>query len=231
MTTTIDLSFRIMGDSVAYDHAYALYSALARFNAGWHEAQWLGIHTIKGLAFKDAIRLTPFSELRLRAPTEKLPELIRLAGKRLILKTDSRHDQILIGVPQVLSLWASPILRSSCVTIKISEVENTERTPDREMFLSAAQKQLAAHKIAGDLWIDDSLDTQGRERSRRVLHIKHKTIIGYAVTVSNLSDEDSLRLQVEGLGGRRKFGCGLFFPVRSEHVNEDRQRVFALSSE
>lgn len=223
MTATIDLSFRIVGNSVAYDHAYALYSALARFNAGWHEAEWLGIHPIRGLAFKDAIRLTRFSELRLRTPTEKLPELIRLAGKRLILKTYSRRDQILIGIPQVLSLRASPLLRANCMTIKISEVENTERTPNREMFLSAAQKQLAAHKIAGNLWIDHSLDPQGRERSRRVLRIKHKTIIGYAVTVSNLSDEDSLRLQVEGLGGRRKFGCGLFFPVRSEHVNEEQQ--------
>jgi CRISPR-associated protein Cas6 len=223
MSPTIDLSFRIMGDSVPYDHAYALYSALATFNAGWHQAEWLGIHPINGLAFKDAVRLTRFSHLRLRTPPEKLPELIRLAGKRLLLKTNSRRDQILIGVPQVLSLRPSPSLRASCMTIKISEVENTERTPDREMFLSAAQKQLAARNIVGDLWINHSLDTQGREHSRRVLRIKHKIIIGYAVTVSNLSDEDSLRLQVEGLGGRRKFGCGLFLPVRSEYVNEEQQ--------
>lgn len=214
MTTVFDLSFRITGNYIPYDHGYALYSALARFNPAWHEAAWLGVHPINGLAIKDTVRLTRFSRLRLRTPSEKLAELIRLAGKRLRLESRSHHYEIMIGVPEVLPLRPLPTLRARCMTIKISEVENTEHGPNREMFLAAARKQLAARSIAGDLWIDETLDTQGRECSRRVLRIKNKTIVGYAVTVSNLSDEDSLRLQVEGLGGRRKFGCGLFMPLR-----------------
>lgn len=213
-----DISFRIYGERIPLDHGYALYSSLARFNPSWHESEWLGIHPINGLAVKDAVRLTRFSRLRVRAPIDRLPELIRLAGKRLRLQGRARHDEILIGVPEVLPLRSSSSLRSRCVTIKVSEVEKTKREPDRDMFLTAARKQLAAHNIKGELWIDDARDTQGRERSRRVLHIKDQTIVGYAVTISNLNEEDSLKLQIEGLGGRRRLGCGLFVPFRKREA-------------
>jgi CRISPR-associated protein Cas6 len=45
---------------------------------------------------------------------------------------------------------------------------------------------------------------------RRTLNIKGVNVVGYAATVSGLSPTDSLRLQNEGMGGRRHFGCGLF---------------------
>ena len=38
--------------------------------------------------------------------------------------------------------------------------------------------------------------------------------MGYAVHIGGLNAAESLRLQEQGLGGRRKMGCGVFVPVR-----------------
>ena len=40
-------------------------------------------------------------------------------------------------------------------------------------------------------------------------------MIGYALRVFGLTAEESIRLQEEGLGGRRRMGCGVFLPIRS----------------
>src|SRR5262249_25433300 len=52
------------------------------------------------------------------------------------------------------------------------------------------------------------------EPRRMVLRIKGRRIIGYALRVSALSAEESIRLQEEGLGGRRRLGAGFFLPVK-----------------
>ncbi|MFN5763400.1 MAG: type I-MYXAN CRISPR-associated protein Cas6/Cmx6, partial [Pseudanabaena sp.] len=49
---------------------------------------------------------------------------------------------------------------------------------------------------------------------------KHKHIVGYGVVVEGLSDEDSIKLQSIGMGGRKHFGCGWFYPVK-ELGNEE----------
>ena len=43
--------------------------------------------------------------------------------------------------------------------------------------------------------------------------LKGKTLFGYALRVSGLSAEDSLRLQAESPFGKRRMGCGFFVPV------------------
>ncbi|MGH9961803.1 MAG: type I-MYXAN CRISPR-associated protein Cas6/Cmx6, partial [Pyrinomonadaceae bacterium] len=115
----------------------------------------------------------------------------------------------------------SQTLYSRCVTIKISEVEGKQRGPDLEMFLSAVRKQLAAVGVVGDVHIDSTRDQHGLERSRRVLHIKDRSVIGYAVSVSGLSDDESVKLQVIGLGGRRRMGCGVFVPIKHRTSSEE----------
>lgn len=209
----VDVSFRIIGESVPLDHGYALYGSLSRMFPAWHEAAWLAIHPLNGFVAKDVLVLSRYSRLRLRLPLERLPEVIMLAGKRLRIEDGARRGEIQIGIPEVYPLLPSPTLHARCVTIKVSEVEGTGAEPDRLMFLASAEKQLAERSIKGAIWIDDRRDESGRERSRRVLHIKDRTIVGYAVTVRELSDEDSLKLQESGLGGRKRMGCGVFVPV------------------
>ena len=48
----------------------------------------------------------------------------------------------------------------------------------------------------------------------RVIVIKGARLIAYGLKVTGLSDADSNRLVIEGMGGRRHMGCGLFVPVK-----------------
>jgi CRISPR-associated protein Cas6 len=41
-------------------------------------------------------------------------------------------------------------------------------------------------------------------------------VVGYALRVNGLTEEGSIRLQEEGLGGRRRMGCGIF--VRAANI-------------
>jgi len=224
MNTVFDLSFRITGEHIPFDHGYMLYSGLSKLQPNLHEADWLAIHPINGLQTgRGILRLTPTSRLRFRVPSDSLSLLLPLAGKRLILADNKVTSSIHIGVPELHSLKPKRELFSRFVTIKLSEAEKSNQPPDREMFLAAIRAQMQKLAVEGEAWIDDKRDSQGRELSRRVIHIKQQTIVGYSVHVRSLSEEHSLRLQEIGIGGRRRFGAGIFNPaVRASEQKERR---------
>ncbi|CAN5488823.1 type I-MYXAN CRISPR-associated protein Cas6/Cmx6 [soil metagenome] len=224
MNMIIDLDFRITGDSVPSDHGYLLYSSLSRLRQSLHAAEWLGIHPISGIPAGDgSLKLSPSSRLRFRLPIEYLPELIPLAGKRLVLALNDRISAVRIGLPEIQPLKPGAELFSRCVTIKLSATEKGDRAPDRELFLAAVHAKLQRLGIAGKVSIDDELDSRGHERSRRVIHIKQKTVVGYSVHITELSEKDSLQLQEVGIGGRRRMGCGVFVPVKTKHGDREQE--------
>lgn len=52
------------------------------------------------------------------------------------------------------------------------------------------------------------------EPRRKVMRIREKKVIGFALHATELTAEESLLLQEHGLGGRRKMGCGFFGPIK-----------------
>jgi CRISPR-associated protein Cas6 len=188
----VDLCFRLSGTSVRLDHGYALYAALSRALPVFHEAEWLGVHPVTGLRVGNALQLSRGSRLRLRVPADRIGDVLGLAGKRL----DVAGTALRIGVPDVRPLTPAATLQARLVNIKGFEEE--------EPFRAAAQRQLDALGIRGKLGI-------GR---RRVMRIKDKTIVGFQVVLAELTAEESITLQEQGLGGRRRMGCGIFVPLR-----------------
>jgi CRISPR-associated endonuclease/helicase Cas3 len=222
----IDVAFRMLGtDRLPLDHSYSLYSALARQLPLLHGVEWLGIHRVNGVQL-DArtVRITSKSRLKLRLPPEQLPLVMPLAGSSLTVFDNGREFQFRLSIPELFTLRPAAELFSPCVVIKLSAVEKTGVTPSVEMYLEALRARLREHDIKGDVWIDPSLDAKGHERSRRAINIKGRLVIGYAVHVHGLSDEDSLRLQYLPFG-RRKFGCGLFLPVPETGTESGRQEL------
>jgi CRISPR-associated protein Cas6 len=53
------------------------------------------------------------------------------------------------------------------------------------------------------------LDAEGNP-CRKVIKIKTYSVVGFSLVVTDLSDEDSLKLQIFGLGGKHHMGCGIF---------------------
>lgn len=188
----VDVSFRITGSSVPLDHGYALYSALSRILSALHDNKELGVHPLTGLRVGNVLRLSRGSRLRLRLPATRIAEVLPVAGKRL----DLLGNTLQVGVPEIHSLRPAAVLQARLVNVKGFEEENR--------FHGAAQRQLAALAIQGQLAV-------GR---RRVMRIKDKTIVGFRVVVSGLTTEESIALQENGIGGRRRMGCGIFVPVQ-----------------
>jgi len=79
------------------------------------------------------------------------------------------------------------------VTIK----DSTELEP----FKDAVGRQLA------ELSITNETVEVG---SRKIVTIDSYKIVGFSLRVTGLSPRYSIKLQEEGLGGRRRMGCGIF---------------------
>jgi len=196
----VDLAFPVRGSQLPADHGYALLSAIAKYVPNIKEHHDIGILTTAGFGDREGkILLTEHSHFRLRVPVTKIPMVYSLAGKELRLGV----HKVQLGIPTIHTLKPRSHLRSRLVVIKGYEEPTS--------FLSAAQRQLEALEIQGELLIPS--DRHGQP-ARKTIKIKRFTVVGFTVEVRGLSEEDSLKLQVCGLGGKRHMGCGVFIPVK-----------------
>lgn len=195
-----ELCFRVMGKYAPADHGYALMAASVHVIPQIHHNKNLSILTISGIPDKKGkIILTEQSRLRIRIPITQIPLIYKLAGKSIRLGI----HEIQIGIPEIFMLKPSTKLRSRIVVIKGYQ--------EPQSFLSAAQRQLAELEISGEIYIPKN--KQG-EFCRKTIKVKHHTVVGFTTIVSGLNDEDSLKLQEQGIGGKRRMGCGYFVPCK-----------------
>jgi len=191
---TIDVAFPLRGDSLPVDHGYGLYATLSRIpvTGPWlHQTDRVAVHPVRGhYTGNGLLKLTTHSRLRLRLPAASLPHALPLAGKNVEIDGHRLH----IGVPQTTLLSPTTALYAHRVT--------TRNGQDEERFDNEIRHQLETLGIQGKA-------TRGQ---RRVFRIKGKTVVGHTLLVSELTAEESIRLQEAGLGGRRKMGCGVFVP-------------------
>lgn len=188
----VDLAFKLTGSTVPVDHGYALYSAISRILPEIHGAKNMGVHPIRGTySGNGELMLRDSSRLVLRLESERIGEVLKLAGKRLDI--DSHY--IRVGIPEVRLLRPRASLYSRLVTIK--------GFMEPPAFLRAAQRQFEKLEVESEIQVGE----------RRTFRVKDKQVVGFEVTVPTLSEADSLRLQENGIGGRRKIGCGIFLPA------------------
>ncbi len=215
---TIDLRFKLNGDVIPVDHGYLLYGALSRLCPFLHGAENYhdkktadtGIHPIAGtLVGNRLLSLNKDSYLTVRLDSADVISVLPLAGREVVIG----DNRLQIGIPQPHMLAPAESLHSRLVTIKGKQ--------DAESFLEAVNRQLKANGIEGVAQLTKrktkrSFEGQQHDTSRhstyvrRTIRIKGTDIVGYAVTVSGLSAEDSITLQEVGIGGRRRCGCGIF---------------------
>jgi CRISPR-associated protein Cas6 len=197
-TPYVDLSFSVIGKTLPADCGYGLYSALTHWNQTIHELEGLSVQTIAGIPDKQGkIYLTDRSCFRIRLPYDKLSLVYGLAGQSL---TIGNHT-IRLGIPQIYPIQPTSNLKARIVVIKGYQ--------EPEAFLQAALRQLEDLGITGTIVIP--VNEKG-EAERKTIKIKQFTVVGFKLGIFDLSDEDSLKLQVYGLGGKRRMGCGVFVP-------------------
>jgi CRISPR-associated protein Cas6 len=191
----VDLSFLVLGKLLPVDHGYALYGAISRLLPVIHEDREIGLKLVRGRYVGNGLLdISPASELVLRLPVSKVGQYLSLAGKKLEVLGQSLR----VGVPQTRALTPAAALASSLVT--------TRNGQDQERFEAEVRNQMAGLDLKGRL-------TVGK---RRTFQVHGKQVVGYEILVSELTAPESIRLQEQGLGGRRKMGCGFFEVLKSE---------------
>lgn len=194
----VDLFFSLRGQRVPVDHGYSLYGAISRLleedKPGWlHCSEYIAIHPIRGRYMgSNELLIEPASRLGFRVPVSKIPDFLPLAGQAMNLD----GHRLRIGVCTTHALTP--------VTAVYAHIVTTRNGQDEARFNEEIARQLHDLNIKGE-------STRGK---RRVLNIRGKTVIGHSLLVSELTAQESIRLQEEGVGGRRKMGCGVFVPWR-----------------
>lgn len=186
------LVFPLAGSVIPRDHGYALFGALSRVVGELHGAKWLAVHPVDGVVRPDGLlALGPRrGALRLRVEPAELPRVLALAGKTL----DIDGYRVSVGTSRVFALAPAPTLTARMVVIK--------GFVEPEPFAEAVKRQLEALGVSAEVEI-------GR---RRILTIAAEKVVGLGTTLHGLSEEGSLRVQRAGIGGRQRFGCGVFGP-------------------
>ena len=202
----VDLLFPARGDSICVDHSYPLYAALSRVIPEFHNASTSSMRfaPISGEPGEPGrLQITDRSHLRVRLPADAIKGALPLAGKSL----DVAGSAVRLGPPSVVPLCPASALVARIVTFKHGE--------EPEAFLKTAKAKLSELGITAEPSIPliESGPRAGEAR-RRVVRLKGQAIVGYALLVTELTADDSVRLQEQGLGGRTRMGCGFFLPAR-----------------
>jgi CRISPR-associated protein Cas6 len=210
----VDVSFSLSGRSFPLDHGYCLYGAISRRLPGLHGARWLGVHPLSGKRLDaNHLVLGQRPELRLRIPLEHIPSVLPLVGCSL----DIAGHPLMVGVPTIHGLDPSTSLDARLVVIKLTCIarrHNDEIDRDvidgkelEQRYLAEGRRQLDKLEVTGEIALT----------GRRSVKVAGRRVVGFSVRVTGLSEAGSIRLQEEGLGGKRAMGCGIFRPTRIAH--------------
>jgi CRISPR-associated protein Cas6 len=213
MQKIVDVRFRLQGNQIPADHGYHLLSAIAQLIPELHSDEEVGVHPISGRPSGNrCIAISKGSLLTIRLPAARISQILPLAGKALKIGAHT----VRVGTPQTMALTPATRLYSRLVVIK--------GFLEPQAFVEAAQRQLEELDIKGKPSLvaqphvaEANVDKHTGTRSpflRRTIRIRDKEVVGFAIRVDELTAEESIRLQERGLGGRRRFGCGIFIPDR-----------------
>jgi CRISPR-associated protein Cas6 len=216
----LEIQYQLQGKTLPADHGYALYSAIKKLildDESEHYGDLLtdkslspdvSISSISGVPDRDgAIFLNKYSRLRLRCPNDNVQLWYRLLQGQLL---DIQGHLIRLVQPRLTLPESSEILRSRLVTFKLQDW-NERQAPAH--FLTSCQRALERLEISAIASIDS--DRTG-DLAKRSICIKGKHVMGYGVIIEGLSPDDSIKLQCLGMGGRKHFGCGWFYPYQDE---------------
>jgi hypothetical protein len=176
----INLSFPVKGNYLPADHNYRLHGALCTEISTLNQLEHFAVDTIVG-----------------RPDNQGKIQLLK--GSRLLLRLPVEAiAQVYPLAGKTLTIGGYPI-----------QLGNPELQPDT--FLDAAQRQLNALEIQANLGIPANDKGEPKRLTLRINKPERSyTIVGFSLVVSDLSPDDSIKLQIHGLGGKRRIGCGVF---------------------
>ncbi len=210
--TVVDVAFTITCRCLPVDHAYALSRALLEVLPWLADEPQAGMHPIhvaesgngwiRPEGSDELLHLSRRTKLVLRVPRERVED-----SRRLL-------DQTLDVAGHSMQVHKAAIRPLSTHTTLFSRHVVMGNQSSEEEFLDEAMAQLGGKGI----------------RPRKMLPGKgsrirtpQRSLWTRSLMLADLSIEESVKLQEEGLGEHQHLGCGLFIPHKDiREVHEDR---------
>ncbi|MGD8307906.1 MAG: type I-MYXAN CRISPR-associated protein Cas6/Cmx6 [Chromatiales bacterium] len=194
----VDVLFSLKGRQIPVDHAYALSAALQDalpWLAGEPEAAVHLIHVAGSQNGwerpEDLLHLSRRTKLVLRLPAARLEDARGLVGRTLDL---SGH------AVEVGDFTTRPLSRQGTV---FARYVVSDRSEDESAFLERMAAELSAMAVR----IRKALCGKSA-----VIRTPDGPVHTRSLMLADLTPEESIRVQRQGLGTLRKMGCGIFIP-------------------
>ncbi|MDR3394705.1 MAG: type I-MYXAN CRISPR-associated protein Cas6/Cmx6 [Parasulfuritortus sp.] len=189
-----DVYFDLTGNEVPADHGQALFDALLAHIPWLKDESAVGVQSIHGAPTgrNDNLVINRRAKLVLRLPLARVDAVRSLCGKHL----NTGAGDIVIGDLKEKFLTPYATLYAPMVDLG---------TGDEAAFLEAAHAELEKIGIRCGL-------IPGKKRK---MALTEGEISGYSLMLHDISLQQSLLVQEDGLGCHRSFGCGIFVPHKS----------------
>lgn len=192
----VDVAFPVNGQALPLDHGYPLFGALSRIVPQLHGDSPWGVHPVFGVRDGRNLRLESRSRVKLRMALSEISVVMPLAGASI----EVAGNDLSLGFPQIFPLVPAAHVKARLVTIRGFQEE--------QEFVAALRRQLVQIEDLGQ----DPATIEVVLGRRRILKIRDKKVVGFAVGLTGLEADASLAIQRVGLGGRRHMGAGVFVP-------------------
>jgi len=195
------MAFTISGRRLPRDHSAALWQAL-RTTLPWLDDEiHLAVFPVRAAAISGGnLVINRRSRLVLRLPETRVRDALALCGRTL----DIAAEALVIGKAMTRALIPHGTIYSHRVAA---------RDAGEAAFARQVANELHALGIRGDFITGKrscargpAVETTGEATDE---------LTGFSVMLTGLRPEESVRLQVAGLGSHRKLGFGVFVPHRS----------------
>ena len=198
-----DLSFSVDCKELPYDHAYELSSEILNLVPEIKNDKRNAIQTLHGpMSGNGWVR--PDSE---NIPLSKRAKLIIRINKNQLndIKNNIEGKEIsLFG--NTLKIGRSKVKNFLVVKDLFCRFVMSDHKTSEDDFLNIIQNELRG------LNINIRKALCGRSM---VISFGEKTLYTRSLMIADLSKEDSLKLQEEGVGDKKLYGCGIFLPHKS----------------
>jgi CRISPR-associated protein Cas6 len=217
----VEIRFPVLGSKLKIDNGYSLYAAIKKhltdnkpeLLSDGNIPTTVRLSTIRGTYLSDGyIQVKSFSRLKIRCDIRYGYQLITALDNQLL---GLPGGSVFVESGNLQKIAPSKTLRSRIVVIKYPrEAELTYQSAldksKQDQFIESCYKQLNKHQIKGTVTITERegkpiINTITIEKTPAIQHY-----LGFGITVSDLTDEDSIKLQMVGIGGKSHFGCGWF---------------------